>query len=112
MPENFDKSNFLGTNSKIKSLLPFNPPKNRRLAQGGSAVVSAKRREDVIYDHAHIKLNLQRKSSIPGFAQASNREHTWGNLYRHPVRDVSPDYNGSSMKIQEQALKGILDKSS
>ena len=67
--------------------------------------MSAKRREDVIYDHAEIKLNLQRKASIPGFAQASNREHTWGNLYRHPVRDVSPDYNGSSMKIQEQALR-------
>ena len=64
-----------------------------------------KKQEDVVYDHANVKLKLQRKSSIPGFGPMSNREHTWGNLYRHPVRDVSPDYTSNSMKIQEQALK-------
>jgi len=72
--------------------------------------MSQKKYVDVEYNHASIKLDMQYKRRIPGFGPLTNREHSYGNLYRHPVRDVSPDYNLDSVKIQTQALKNSPKK--
>ena len=71
--------------------------------KGGDEGVKIDDKVDKVYDCLDTKLKQFKKIDIPKFGKNSNRNSTWGNMYRHD-RDLSPDFY-DSVKIANDEIK-------
>jgi hypothetical protein len=106
-PDTFDKSTYLSTISRPRSLVPFEGFASREstlIQKGGNSLANLKDKAEANYD-LNAKLGVMKNltKTAAKLNKVSDRKASFGNLYRQD-RDLSPDHY-DSVKIAKVDIK-------